>query len=271
MKIYSYRNQVDQIRRYVQGGADAVAVTLGDTLLICAKVPDRCPVIVFVVDESRGGDQLLALPGFDTLSLLRNQPIGLENSALAIYLIHRFFERYELDPPLRSQLHFLPQESFQSLLKSGAIKAVLTYPPTSSLLQESLDLQLVVSTRDLPGEVLDVLAVAPDFLRRHPQAVAALIDGWRQAREQEQDAPDEVMVEMAALMGIHPDELRSEKKGLLFPGPQEQYQMLSDRRNNLLTPLRKEKALLERVGLIGPGTPLPRVDSRFIFKPSPGS
>lgn len=225
-------------------------------------------MLVFVIDESRGGDQLLGLPGYETLPSLQHQAIGLEDSALAMYLIHRIFERADMGPPDRSQLRFAPQEAFAGMLRSGKIKAVLTYPPTSTLLQEKMDLRVVISTRVLPGEVLDVLAVAPDYLRRHPQAVAALIDGWRQARSQEQNSPDTVMIEMASLVGIPEDQLRFEQNGILFPGSQEQYQMLAEGGGNLMGPLRREHALLVKTGLIEQGSHLPRLDSRFIF-PAP--
>jgi NitT/TauT family transport system substrate-binding protein len=268
LRIHSFRDQVDQIRRYTQGEADALAVTLGDTLLICARVPARCPVIVFVIDESRGGDQLLGLPGYETLSSLRKQGIGLEDSVLARYLIHRIFERADMGQPLSSQLHFASQGSFDGLLQSGKVKAVLTYPPNSTLLQRKLDLRVVISTRSLPGEVLDVLAIAPEYLRRHPRAVAALIEGWRQARSQEQNSPDKVARTMASLMGIPEQELRAEQKGLLYPGLQEQYQLLSEGGGNLMGTLRREHTLLVRIGLIQPDSPLPSLDSRFIF-PSP--
>ncbi|WP_216900211.1 hypothetical protein [Synechococcus sp. CCY 9618] len=269
VKIQSFRNPADQIRRYVEGGADAVSFSMGDTILVCAKVPQRCPVIVFVIDESRGGDQLLGLPGYETLSSLRNQPIALEDSALSMYLIQRIFERAELGGPPPSQLRFAPQEAFAGMLRSGEVKAVLTYPPSSAMLQKKLDLRLVISTRSLPGEVLDVLAVSPEYLRRHPRAVAALIEGWREARSLERNSPDKVVPALASMMGIPVEQLRSEQKGLLYPGMQEQYQMLSSEGGTLMGPLRREHAVLVKMGLIESPTPLPRLDGRFIFPTLP--
>ncbi|KEF41117.1 MAG: hypothetical protein ER33_13180 [Cyanobium sp. CACIAM 14] len=268
LRIASFRNPVDQIGRYIEGDADAVALTLGDTLLICSRVPDRCPVIVFVIDESRGGDQLLGRPGFETMPSLRGQAIGLEDSALAYYLIHRFFERAELALPEPSQLRIAPQEAFAGMLRSGQIKAVLTYPPTATQLRRSMDLRPLISSQSLPGEVLDVLAVSPDYLRRHPRAVAALIEAWRRARCQEQNSPDTVLIQMASLLGMPEDELRQVQKGLLFPGNQDQYLMLRPDGGNLREVLGRHHNLLVRIGQIRPDSPLPRLESGFIF-PAP--
>jgi NitT/TauT family transport system substrate-binding protein len=52
---------------------------------------------------------------------------------------------------------------------------VCTPPPRSEVLLHSLPLEALFTSRQLPDEILDVLAVEPERLRLHPDAVVELL------------------------------------------------------------------------------------------------
>ena len=68
----------------------------------------------------------------------------------------------------------------------------------------SQPLEALFSSLQLPYEILDVLAVEPEFLRLHPGAVRGLLQGWQAVRAQESRRPDEVRQQMAAYLGLDP-------------------------------------------------------------------
>ena len=54
-------NQSEVVRAYLREEIDVVQLTTVDILDICSRQPDRCPVVVLVLNESLGGDQVMTL------------------------------------------------------------------------------------------------------------------------------------------------------------------------------------------------------------------
>ncbi|MEA5400916.1 hypothetical protein VB734_12780 [Synechococcus sp. BA-124 BA4] len=248
------------VQSYVGGAAQAIATTAIDVVTICGLAPERCPVIVYVIDESRGGDQVLALPEVKDLKGLVGRPIALDRSSLSRYLLARAFESEDLPPPVPSQLRFLPAASWEAALRQGTVAAVVTYPPRSELLRRSLPLDTLFSSRQLPNEILDVLAVEPELLRLHPDAVLALVQGWQAAREEEREGQVGVREAMADHLGLDPAFSSAVLGGIRYPGPQEQYELLNPRQNNLPPLLEQIRQVLYANGVIPANTPLPATD-----------
>ncbi len=245
------------VQAYVAGAAQAIATTAIDVVTICGVAPERCPVIVYVIDESRGGDQVLALPEVKDLKGLVGRPIALDRSSLSRYLLARAFESQDLAPPVPSQLRFLPAASWEASLRQGTVAAVVSYPPRSEILLRALPLNTLFTSRQLPNEILDVLAVEPELLRLHPDAVLALVQGWQAVRAEERQRPAAVRDEVAQYLGLDSDAGTAVLAGIRYPGAQEQYELLDPRQNNLPPLLEQIRQVLYANGVIPANTPLP--------------
>lgn len=270
LNLLNFADMAGTMEAYIAGRAQAIATSTIDAVTICGVAPDRCPVIVYVIDESRGADQLLARQEVKDLKGLADQPIALDRSSLSRYVLSRAFESVGLPPPEPSQLRFLPATSWEAALRRGEVQAVVTYPPRSEQLLRAQRLQTLFTSRQLPYEILDVLAVEPELLRLHPDAVLALVQGWQAMREEEGRRPAEVRQAMANHLGLDSGATVALWEGIRYPGPQEQYELLDPRQNNLPPLLEKIRRVLYANGVIPANTPLPAtVDSlvRGLKKP----
>jgi NitT/TauT family transport system substrate-binding protein len=262
LDLRNFADSAATMEAYMSGGAQAIATTTIEAVNICGVAPDRCPVIVYVIDESRGADQVLARQGVKDLKGLADQPIALDRSSLSRYVLSRAFESVGLPPPVPSQLRFLPAAAWEAALRRGEVQAAVTYPPRSEQLLRALPLKTLFTSRQLPYEILDVLAVEPELLERHPDAILALIQGWQAARQEESQRPTAVRQGMAKYLGLDPGQSLSALGGIRYPGPQEQYELLDPRQNNLPPLLEKIRKVLYANGVIPANTPLPTtVDS----------
>jgi ABC-type nitrate/sulfonate/bicarbonate transport system substrate-binding protein len=99
LDLRNFADPAATMEAYISGGAQAIATTTIDAVAICGVAPDRCPVIVFVIDESRGADQVLVRQGVKDLKDLADQPIALDRSSLSRYVLSRAFESVGLPPP----------------------------------------------------------------------------------------------------------------------------------------------------------------------------
>ncbi len=257
LDLRNFADSAATMEAYISGRAQAIATTAIEVVTICGVAPDRCPVIVYVIDESRGADQVLARQGVKDLKGLVGQPIALDRSTLSRYVLSRAFESEGLPPPKPSQLRFLPSAAWESALRRGEVQAVVTYPPRSDQLLRSQPLQTLFSSRQLPYEILDVLAVEPELLRRHPDAILALVQGWQAVRLEESRRPEAVRHAMADVLGLAPSDGPFPSDGIRYPGPQEQYELLDPAQNNLPPLLEKFRQVLYANGVIPANTPLP--------------
>jgi hypothetical protein len=65
------------VHAFLRGELQLAQLTTVEAVDICSLAPDRCPVMVLVLDESRGGDQVAARPGIGSLAELRGRREGL--------------------------------------------------------------------------------------------------------------------------------------------------------------------------------------------------
>jgi len=269
LEVRSFPDLAGTVHSYISGGAQAIATTTIDAVTICGVAPERCPVIVYVINESLGGDQLLARQGVKDLKELIGQPIALDRSSLSRYFLARAFESEGLPSPDPSQLRFLPAASWEAALRQGKVQAVVTHPPGSEQLRRSQPLETLFTSRQLPYEILDVLAVDPELLRLHPDAVLALVQGWKAVREEESQRPAAVRQAMAEHLGLVSGAKAALWEGLRYPGSQEQYELLDPAQNNLPPQLEKIRSVLYSNGVIPAGSPLPTTTDSIIRRLGP--
>lgn len=145
---------------------------------------------VLVFDISRGADTLIVRPGIGTLGELRGKRIGLEDTALGSLMLALILERAGLSDRDVS-VRRVPYDRHETVWLRQELDALITYEPVSGRLL-SRNARLLMSTRDLPATIFDVLAVHTAAIQRRPDAlregVQAYFRGLRYLRTSPWDA-----------------------------------------------------------------------------------
>lgn len=194
----------DARRAYERGQLDAVGTTVTDVLQSRDDSP-RSPQIVQVTDYSNGGDVILARPGITDAAGLRGARIGVELASLGVYVLARGLEKSGLglaDVTVVS----MSQLSMGAAFRAGKLDAIVTYPPVSTLLVRDAKASAVFSSREIPGEVLDVIAVEAEVVRERPGDVAKLLRAFHRAKAYALQNPEPAYRIMAAREGLTPAE-----------------------------------------------------------------
>jgi NitT/TauT family transport system substrate-binding protein len=247
----------DQRFSYEQSDVDALATTVSEALAICQEKLQRCPRLVLVLDESIGGDQLIAHRRIPGLAVLRGQKVGLERSVLGEYLLLRALETVGLGLG-DVELVYAGPRALIDLMRQQGLAAVVTYSPYSASLVNQPSHHTLFSSSQLPRDVVDVLAVSPDFAQRHPQQVEALVNTWRQARRR----PAEAQALMARREGIPVEDfLRSE--AMLRYVDESQQRVWLKPGGWMETTVRRMAQRLQAAGRLPYAMPLPEVTSQW--------
>ena len=185
------------------GDLDAVALTLDEVLLLVDQGVALQVVLVF--DFSNGGDAIIAHRSVEGIKQLRGMRVGLESTALGTYLLSRALEQHGMALEDVSQ-KYIKVSGHARALQRGEVDAVVTFDPVRSELLSEGGRELF-SSRDIPNEIVDVLAVRNAYAEKNPQRIQELINGWYQALDYLEAQPQAAAEIIGKRIKLRPDEV----------------------------------------------------------------
>lgn len=241
---------------YAQGRVAIAQITTVEAVNLCARVPDRCPVVVLILNESRGGDMVVVRPTIGSLAGLRGKRVGVSPSSLGPFVLSRALAREGMS---LSDVRVvpIPLSAAAPRLASGELDGVALYPPFSDeLLRRGLAVK-VFDTTEIPGEIFDVLVVDPTFYRQNQALLGRLLRVWQAAHELARRDPAAAEI-MGAREQISGQAFRDSEAGLLYFPLAQQTPLLAPQ-GPLRRNLEAVQAVQRHLGLIRGTAALPPV------------
>lgn len=234
---------IDSVRK---GEADGAMLTMDEILQLRDQgVPLQ---IVLVFDVSKGADMLLTQPRIRDLSGLRGQRIGAEDSALGSLMLAMVLDRAGLRPEQVTVRRIVYEEQ-EAAWARGEVDALVTYEPVATRIRKSGARQLL-STRDMPDTIFDVLAVRPEALRSHGDVLRATLVGHFRALSYLRQNPWDAAYKTVPYLGVSAEEMISSLRGLELPDLIGSQRYLSAQDGDLLRVARKPSAIMLQAGVI---------------------
>jgi len=249
------------VHAYLRGDVPLAQLTTVEAVDFCARAPSRCPVIVLILDESRGGDQIAVIKSVSSLQALKGQPVAVTFSTLGPYVLSRALEQHGLTLT-DVQLRNIPLAQMPSALRSGEVKAAVFFPPFSDYAARDGASRTLFDSRAIPGEVFDVLAVDPAYLKRNGATVTALVRAWAAAHQAARQDPAKAVAIAAQREQLSVEEYRRAEEGLVYFSLQQQEAMLQPG-GVLARNLKAVQEVQARLKLTSPAAPVPAVTPRF--------
>jgi NitT/TauT family transport system substrate-binding protein len=207
VRLVEYTSLGDTRRAFELGRLDGMTCTLIELSEVRRRTP-LSPSAVLVLDNSMGADVLLAGPGTASVEQLRGRRVGVETGSLGVYLLVRALEMYGLrmedvvlvasDPP-----------SMGADFAGGTLDAIVSYPPYATEILRDGRAHVLFSSAQIPGEVVDVLAVDAAAAAHRARELTGVIRAWERARVYATEHADETQRRMAERERVSPEELRA--------------------------------------------------------------
>ena len=259
--VVSLTDQSEVVRAYLRGELDVVQLTTVDILDICSREPKECPVVVLVLNESLGGDQIMSLH-LNLLSDLAGKSIGVSANSFGPFVLHKALESVGLSIDDVSFVPMLVSE-MPAQLSTGAVDAVVIYPPNSEKARE-FGAKTIFDSSEIPGEILDVLAVSPSVYVSRKNDIKAVLAGWFKAHQFSFDHSSEAVASMASNQDLTPQEFREVLSGLVFHATEREQEELLQSRGPVVENLEAVKRLMTSLNLFRQQTPSPRVSRELL-------
>lgn len=166
---------IQSVNQYTSGGVDGCAMTNMDALTLpAASGVDSTALIVG--DYSNGNDGVV-LKGADQLSDIKGRKVNLVQFSVSHYLLARALSSVGMSERDVSTEN-TADSNITGLYAGGGSDALVTWNPQLSAVAAMKDAHVVYTSKQIPGEILDLMVVNTQTLKNNPDFGRALVGAW---------------------------------------------------------------------------------------------
>lgn len=223
VKVVELISSAEALRHLRNGLLDAAGLTMDEALRLVDSGFDVR--IVALLDTSAGADVVVAAPRITSLQKLRGERIAVEEATVGTLMLERLLRKANLR---REDVTVLRMDATQhkTALLSDRVAAAVSYAPIDGPIQ-ALGYRAIFDSRQMPGEIVDVLVVRTEVLRQRPEAVDALLAAWAAGLNVMRLDPGGAATSLAPGADLTPAQYQAVQRRLRFYTPEESLAMLS--------------------------------------------
>jgi NitT/TauT family transport system substrate-binding protein len=239
-RLVEYPNATQVLRAFRNRSLEAACLTLDEVLLLRQS---KLPVtIILVTDISAGADAIIARPGIDSMRALNGRTIGVESSALGAYVISRALQKHNMTLD-QVKIEHINLDQHQYAFDNPQIDAVVTYEPVRTQLL-AMGGREIFSSKDLPGEIVDVMVINNKYLDSHRQQISRLVQGWFRALEDLQNNPRQSAQFISGRQKISADQVLASYQLMELPSLAENRKLLGGQDPELMHNIKRLKSVM---------------------------
>ena len=226
VELVDFNSLSDAARSYEVGQIDGLATTVVEVLMVRSNTNKNLK-ITRVFDYSNGADVIVTPKEIPTMQDLRGKVVGVELASVGTFILGRALEISGMNFS-EIKIDSEDQLTMEERLKLGEISAVVTYPPVAIKLLENEKYHSVFTSAQIPGEVVDVLAVDGDLLVKNKKSFDAINRALDLAYDYMKLNKEEAIRIMASRESITPEEfLAALEDGIELTTPEESKSYIS--------------------------------------------
>jgi NitT/TauT family transport system substrate-binding protein len=179
--------------------------------------------IVLATDVSSGGDGVLVRSdrNIDSVEDLKGKRVGLWLTTPSHFLLNHLLQQNGMSEE-DVTLVDMPAEAAAAAVVAGDVDAAVTWSPYLAQAAEDPTVEILVTSKDTPGLIADVLLMRKEMLASDPESCQRLVRAWNKAVEYQKANPDEAAAIMAKGLNYGTAEnVKADLAGLVLQGKEE--------------------------------------------------
>lgn len=176
IEVTQINDYIESINQYTAGQFDACSMTNMDALTIPAAGGVDSTALI-VGDFSNGNDGVVLKGANKTLKDIKGQNVNLVELSVSHYLLARGLETVGLK---ESDIKVVNTSDADMVAVYGTkdVTAVTTWNPLLSEILSQPNSSKVFDSSQIPGEIMDLLIINTDTLKKNPALGKALVGAW---------------------------------------------------------------------------------------------
>jgi NitT/TauT family transport system substrate-binding protein len=260
VQLVEYPSASEVLRAFRNQAIDGMVISLDELFGLAAD--GLQPRIILVVDVSHGADVVVGRRGMRTMHDLKGKSVAVESSALGAFVLSRALALNGMQAGDVNVVHLESNEQ-PNAFEKGQVDGAVTFDPYRAQFLRAGAKTLFDSTQ-IPGEIVDLVAVRATVLERRPKAIQALLTGWFGAIDYMKREPADAARRMGVRQQTTGEQFLEAQKGLHVPSREENLQMLGGAKPELAVTGRQLMALMVEAKLLRTG-----IDIEGILAPGP--
>ena len=222
VQLVEYPSASEVLRAFRNQAIDGMVISLDELFGLAVEGFD--PRVILVVDVSHGADVVVGREGMRTLRDLKGKSVAVESSALGAFVLSRALAVNGMQAGDVNVVHLESNEQAAAFDK-GQVDGAVTFDPYKAQFLRSGAKTLFDSTQ-IPGEIVDLLAVRASAVQQRPKQVQALLNGWFDAVDYMQRDPKDAARRMGIRQQTSGEAFLEAQRGLHVPSREENLRML---------------------------------------------
>jgi NitT/TauT family transport system substrate-binding protein len=174
VQLVEYPSASEVLRAFRNQAIDGMVISLDE--LFGLAVDGLQPRVILVVDVSHGADVVVGRHGMRSMRELKGKSVAVEGGALGAFVLSRALALNGMQPSDVKVVHLESNEQ-PTAFQKGEVDAAVTFDPYRAQFLRSGAVTLFDSTQ-IPGEIVDLLAVRANVIDEHPKPLHDLLAGW---------------------------------------------------------------------------------------------
>ena len=176
IELVQINDYIESINQYSAGAFDACGMTNMDALTIpAANGVDTTGLILG--DYSNGNDAIL-LKNAKSFEDIKGQPVNLVELSVSHYLMARALDIHGMSERDIKIVNTSDADAVSAFMTPGVTAAAVWNPQLSIIKKQSPGTVEVFNSREIPGEIIDMMAVNTRTLKANPELGKALVGAW---------------------------------------------------------------------------------------------
>ncbi len=260
-----FDDYLESMEAFAAGQLDGNCQTLNDTISFAGSSVNG-EVVVLVNDNSAGNDKIIVTEDINKIEDLKGKQVAIEEGVVNDFLLTLALEEQGMS---RDNVQIVNLETGAAAVAfaSGHTDAVGAFPPYWLTALKREGSKELITSKDFPGAIPDLLVVSQKLIAEQPDQVQALVNTWFDIldfMEQNPDKADEIMAKRA---NITVEELQQLKAGTKIFTLEENLEAFSpgDDMKHMSFAAQKMSRFMLEVGFIESAPDLSKIfDDRFI-------
>ncbi|WP_158970905.1 putative urea ABC transporter substrate-binding protein [Paraglaciecola sp. L3A3] len=176
IEVVKLNDYIESIIQYTAGEFDACGMTNMDALTI-PSVSGVDTTGLILGDYSNGNDAVLLKEG-KTFTDIKGQHVNLVELSVSHYLLARGLDTYGMSERDIRVVNTSDADIVSSYATPDVTAAAVWNPQLSMILDQYPDATAVFTSAEIPGEIIDMMAVNTEVLKANPDFAKALVGAW---------------------------------------------------------------------------------------------
>jgi NitT/TauT family transport system substrate-binding protein len=222
VQLVEYPSASEVLRAFRNQAIDGMVISLDE--LFGLAVDGLRPRIILVVDVSHGADVVVGRGGMRTMRDLKGKSVAVESSALGAFVLSRALALNGMKASDVNVVHLESNEQ-PSAFEKGQVDGAVTFDPYRAQFLRA-GAKILFDSTQIPGEIVDLLAVRSTVFERQPKAIQALLTGWFGAIDYMKSEPEDAARRMGIRQQTTGEQFLAAQQGLHIPSREENLRML---------------------------------------------